>query len=1060
MVNIIKNLSSTNPRNLLRGVLFALVAVATTGCEGCGPADPPSFSQTCTAASDCSDGLVCWAGTCQEAPGHDGPSSVTIPDAGPEDLGASDAGPTPVTGGTDAGSPSAGADGGSLPGDSFSDGGTDWDSSDGGLGDGQGEASDAGVPQEQGCTADFHCFGYVPCGNDPTCFSPVRCHYFSNVCVLNDCIDDNDCTEGYLCSAGHCVYAGCRDNFDCNFGFEVCDLETRECVATQAVGCTQNRDCDELVEHCDLETGTCLPGRRCAWDANCGSNQACGAAGFCEPLRECVTTLNCALDEVCLGAAGGGIGGFCREENVFCSNNSHCVENQHCDIFSGKCVRSGSCGDDDDYCGIGTGHACSPVGNSGSGSCVFANVPCSTDLNCLSYETCRHVWPGKEAGGPKRCVPKDSCIVDPNLCLPDQTCTSDGHCIDPITDEVCESDGDCEENGFVNFICAREGNDSSVGVCVERAGAGECFQSSDCLNEEVCVVETGNCLADPTINEPTDCSPEAGGPAVCGTPSGCPDNGGACVCNTDTDLCVDLAGDGDCSADTDCLDDEVCDTVARVCKEFAELFGGDCDSDSDCEAGFTCDLDENEGTCVLLATAGCSGDADCAGQGETCNTDLIPSRCELLDDLPCGTDQECVEALGSNALCNIFPEGGTACVVLAGGACCTGDSGLSGDSSLCRADEVCTASSSEDCAFVCQPLNLQGCETNADCVCDNCAEQEVCDLTQPGLGGQGGTCVRISGGDQGSCETTDDCRFGEACVIGEAGERYCVDEGTTVDCSQDVSVCAEGAEVCANVCEGDDCSWTCVLVQGGGGCKSTDDCRTGEACVLPDGIPCGPDDGNCGTCENLYGCDENADCGEDAACDTEVGECYLLGTACDVASGGPGACGANEVCDEAEGLCKISGGPCGQDGDCPGIDGYCDLNLGVCRLGAPCTDNLDCDYDSLTNPSGTVCDFGLGACRSQTPECYVDANCIGGQICCTDVGEGCALNKCYFRTPSCVDWSTGGLLEGQNGADVCDGYAAGCNSLTGHCGECDLANDACGLDYCQVTLGICVDFEQ
>ncbi len=1033
--------------------LFVLFAACwIPACGGCDPVDPPGMLNKCTSVDDCAEGEVCWAGECQTPPGHQGPGQVTIPDAGGVNGSsvAADAGET-IPEGPDSGH---GGESDVDAGVPDSSGGADAgfsDHADAGIGSGGLEWPDGGIAGEE-CTADFHCFGYIPCGNDPTCFSPVRCDYLTNVCVLNDCIDDNDCAEGYLCSAGQCVYAGCRDNFDCNFGFEICDLETRQCVATEATGCTQNRDCNELSEHCDLSTGSCLPGRRCAWDANCGENQWCGGTGYCEPLRECVTTLNCAVGEICLPGEGSSLGGFCRQQSVFCSNNSHCLENQHCDIFSGRCVRSGSCGNDDDYCGLSAGHACNPVGNSGTGSCTYANVPCSSDLNCLGYEECRYVWPGKDAGAPKRCVPRNSCIFDPNLCTPDETCTAEGNCIAMVTDETCENDGDCDVNGFQDFICARTDNASSTGTCVERAGGGECNGPEDCLTEEFCVVETGHCIADPTINDPTDCTDD---PGVCTTPSGCPGSGGACVCNTETGQCMELAGAGGCELDTDCFDDEVCDVVSQTCKELAQVVGGECASDVECEAGYVCDLEDSAGTCVLLASSGCDGDADCGGSGEYCDTTQIPSRCAALGDPPCGTDQECLDALGTNAICQFDNEGGSACTLLAGGSCCTNQTNDGPDGSICRADEVCSANGTdpENCLFVCKPLNQEGCTTNDDCVCENCSEQEVCDLTQPGPGGQGGTCVRVSGSDEGGCEISEDCRFEEVCVIGDDGERFCLDEGETIDCSVDIDVCAEGSEVCANVCDGEDCSWTCVLAQGGGGCKTTADCRTGEACVLPDGVPCGPDEGSCGTCENLYACDENADCGADSACDVEVGECFLLGSVCGEDADPADDCGSDEVCDEDEGLCKVTGGPCGADIDCPGIDGYCDLNSGTCKIGNLCSVNSDCDYHPSNNAGGTLCDFAIGSCRSQTPECYIDAHCIGGQVCCTEA-DGCAFNKCYFKTPTCIDWEGGSL------AQACDAHPVGCNASTGYCSECDTDNDICGIDYCYVDLGICVDFEQ
>ena len=182
----------------------------------------------------------------------------------------------------------------------------------------------------------------------------------------------------------------------------------------------------------------------------------------------------------------------------------------------------------------------------------------------------------------------------------------------------------------------------------------------------------------------------------------------------------------------------------------------------------------------------------------------------------------------------------------------------------------------------------------------------------------------------------------------------------------------------------------------------------------------------------------------------------MLGTSCSAED--TEVCSNHEVCDVGLGLCQVTGGPCGTDDDCPGEDGYCDLNTGTCNIGTSCAANGECTYDNTAGGGGTLCDLTLASCRAQTPQCFTDEHCVGGQVCCTD-GLGCAFNKCYFSTPSCVWWGESDPPEGFDGAAACGELGMGCNTTTGHCNECQEATGTCGAEFCYVDLGICTDYE-
>jgi MYXO-CTERM domain-containing protein len=189
----------------------------------------------------------------------------------------------------------------------------------------------------------------------------------------------------------------------------------------------------------------------------------------------------------------------------------------------------------------------------------------------------------------------DGCTADSD-CPGGQACVvadggTGGYC--STFDGICVDDTDCN----VTDVCVDT-------LCVP-ATPSSCLADTDCPGSELCDVTSGECYSD------------AGGEVACVDDADC--WAGA---HCQGQICVN-DGDGGCSTDADCLDDDVCDPGAGVCIAPPIVgsveVGGDCLDDTDCVETAVCD--DSTGLCVDAAgeTAGCTADADCSA-GARCNT--------------------------------------------------------------------------------------------------------------------------------------------------------------------------------------------------------------------------------------------------------------------------------------------------------------------------------------------------------------------------------------------------------------------------------------------------------
>jgi len=457
------------------------------------------------------------------------------------------------------------------------------------------------------------------------------------------------------------------------------------------------------------------------------------------------------------------------------------------------------------------------------------------------------------------------------------------------------------------------------------------------------------------------------------------------------------------------------------------------------------------------------------------------------------------------------------CVPACDGKFC-GDDGCGGDCGTCNDGDVCAAG-------LCLPLEYSlSCEgrcgeTGVNCDCDEgCFDAGSC---------CGDICVAFctdllgcTCGD-GACEGLEDCESCPAdcgcaadalCLSGSCCTPDCADKtcggdgcgGACGTCTGDQDACVDGLCACQPACAGlecgpDGCGGSCGPCDDGISC--TEDACDDGLCVAPIGlyfclingdcVPSGAEnlDDPCEKCkpaldqeawtprEDGVPCGVTATCWQGACCN---GAANCVGQDCgdDGCGWVCGACGPNEVCDDA-GLCACDAGStacdgaccepgqvchvgaccfpacggknCGDDG-CGGSCGVCAGDLEICDGGLctcqPACDGLVCGPDGCGGACGAcigaqeICDGGACVCQ---PDC-------GGKNCgpdgCGGLCGACGVNEACTGDGVCECAAGGAACEGGccAGGEIC--FAGGC--CTPNC-----AGKECGDDTCGGTCGAC-----
>ena len=365
----------------------------------------------------------------------------------------------------------------------------------------------------------------------------------------------------------------------------------------------------------------------------------------------------------------------------------------------------------------------------------------------------------------ERCAPGLTCLV-PAL-IPD----APGICTERST-TACASDDDCPEGE----VCVDAGGpDGLLQVCV-----GGCRDDADCPADHACVPTPcpGPPCADQCVpvnhrcETDDDCGPgrvcEPSGPGdpdgmIC--VEGCHDDddcGPLAVCNRVVCVTTPCPGicerdpDGECKADDDCPDGEVCEFLPVLAPFDVAVCVPGCRSDADCERGQSC----HEVVCVT---------APCPPQ---C-VDVPPGACR--DDSDCPKGQVCVADLAVGPTSDF----GT-CVDIGECGECVGDDEC-GPGLRCNSSEVCLQSCDcpecDVCAGSCVPDIGKCGECTSDEQCDfglGCNASEVClpSCECPECDVCAGSCVPDIG-DCGECVSDNECGPDERCTAGSECKVSC-----------------------------------------------------------------------------------------------------------------------------------------------------------------------------------------------------------------------------------------------------------------------------------------------
>lgn len=241
------------------------------------------------------------------------------------------------------------------------------------------------------------------------------------------------------------------------------------------------------------------------------------------------------------------------------------------------------------------------------------------------------------------------------------------------------------------------------------------------------------------------------------------------------------------------------------------------------------------------------------------------------------------------------------------------------------------------------------CLDDNDCLPGESCVDEVC------VGGEGSGESGTGGSDDGpvSCQTTNDCPFGEFCDLG---------------------------------------SGTCV------GCLLDEHCESGEVCLS---------NKECGVA-GQDGCATNADCPASLVCDSSSAACVECVTASDCSIGE--SCIAQRCVDDGQGGGAAA---CSSDADCSVYGQICDpvsLTCAPCTTDEQCGIGYACSAGICVNDSGTgggTGGGGAGGCDPLLEMEDCDGTCVSILIGTLFIGDG-ACDGAYPVNFNCAEYSYDG----------------------------------------------------
>jgi len=268
-----------------------------------------------------------------------------------------------------------------------------------------------------------------------------------------------------------------------------------------------------------------------------------------------------------------------------CNIDSECAENERCVPGPNwnvcKSLEVGCSGDSDCEYGYMCNAAADPD------TCAYAST-CQSDSDCGTNSTCIDQGNWKE------------CEFDwnPTICNDDRDCGTTEFCdVGLIGVGTCKSRNECDNNWDcpADFVCESNG---TYRQCVDGRN---CQIHADCELGYRCVPDTPRNIC--------EYANECGADSDCGALEQCVFDGNWTRCS--------LSVSGVCSADSNCDDDEYCDTELGplgTCRSRSQCF-----VDADCgDSGLECRSNGTWNQCMPVIEKNCWFDFQCQ-EGWSCN---------------------------------------------------------------------------------------------------------------------------------------------------------------------------------------------------------------------------------------------------------------------------------------------------------------------------------------------------------------------------------------------------------------------------------------------------------
>jgi len=897
--------------------------------------------------------------------------------------------------------------------------------------------NDACIPGAETCQGIQKLCPTVPC-------LKYSCNSLTGSCVAqNDntqsCTDNNPCTVDQ-CLNGKCVSTAipCDDGNACT---------TDSCVAGVCVHINNFDPCND--NNACTQYDACSNGACKGIPLNCDDNEIC-TSDYCQNgvcKHDAVSsTISCDDANACTPSSYC-VSGHCQGfDSVQCDDGNPCTDDV-CDPVLGECLHNYNTISCDD------GNACTQDGVCTEGVCVSSPVSCLPVENICLEGVCIagqcHYQPN----------PNVTTCDDKNACTENDLCTS-GACVG--TPKVCTPIDVCHDVSCVN------------GECVQVPNTASCDDGNTCTTHDIC--KAGVC---------------AGVPVVCDDKNPCTDDvcnvAGICEYHNNTAPCDDenacTSGDacyqGSCKAGsttTDCDDynactSEQCDPITGLCI-FTNV-DGPCNDLNGCTENDQCVRGVCKGTPVV-----CTGDNICLNY--FCNQDS--GKCDSVSNTnPCDDNNNCTSyssclngaCVGSPIVCTPADTDCTKRSCNPSTGLCDAtylNSGICSDGDSCTTNDQCVAGV---CKGTAQPCNAQ-CTIDSQCTPSDLCHTAQCVNTvcvnvpkacaATGNSCTSNTCSLLTGecvvsnvagpcDDGNACTQSDQCRNGE-CV--GFNPKTC---STSLKCRQsvcntvtgscDITVIVDNTTTCDDniactvndVCTVNGCAGTQLVCNDNNPC-TTDYCSSGVCKFEPNINSCS--DGNSCTqndyCTNSQcvsgtpiNCDDSNVCTLDSCISGECSHVKVTGTSCTDNN----LCSVGDVCFNGE----CSGTPKLCDDNNPCTLDSCNPTTGECVFvsaneGDPCTDSNPCT-------SNDVCTSGV---------CKGEANCPVANT----VIDQCVEYHC--------DQSTGGCIQTYSSGKACTS-SANCYKTNGICSNTGVCvadpiscedNNACTLDSCDITTGLCV----